>query len=86
MVSKCANPRCSVPFLYLRDGKVFQLEMDGADDPQQLELGRPKRPHRVEHFWLCGDCAAVMTLAVDRGRGVVTVPLYAKPLTRAAAS
>src|SRR5438067_10373352 len=28
MLSKCANPLCSVPFQYLRDGKVFQVELD----------------------------------------------------------
>ena len=30
MLSKCANPLCSAPFQYLRDGKVFQVELDSS--------------------------------------------------------
>ena len=28
MVSKCANPACSTPFHYLREGKVFRVEVE----------------------------------------------------------
>jgi len=31
MVSKCANPNCSAPFLYLHQGKLFRLETDAQD-------------------------------------------------------
>ena len=86
MVSKCANPACSAPFHYLRDGKVFRLQVD-----QNGELGsEPKlvnghRLHRVEHFWLCGACSQTMTLSVDKSKGVVAVPLK-QPAIRAAAA
>ena len=34
---------------------------------------RPKASNRVEHFWLCGPCAAQMTLTYDRQRGIEVV-------------
>ncbi len=74
MVSKCANPRCSATFHYLRDGKVFQL---------QVETGKPAA--HMEHFWLCGRCASMLTLLVDHGK-VVAVPLDQGRWRRAAAS
>jgi hypothetical protein len=80
MVSKCANPACSTPFHYLRDGKVFRIQTPG----RQLVSGA-KPAARVEHFWLCGQCANTMTLHVEGGK-VVTVPLDSTILRRAAAS
>ncbi len=77
MLSKCANPSCSTPFHYLRDGKLFQL--DGRDrawrppDDKVIALSKPAR--RVEYFWLCSRCAAELTLAWDSKKGVITVPL-----------
>lgn len=84
MLSKCANPTCSTPLVYLREGKIFMME-------QSLKLDvRPDGPvlmkpgNRVEHFWLCGPCSAEMTIIYDRQMGVVVVP---KPrVQRAAAS
>ena len=75
MVSKCANPECSRHFHYLHEGKVFKLEFDpagwpGHDPPSEYGAG-----HRVEHFWLCSSCALTMTLAVEKGKGVVALPL-----------
>jgi hypothetical protein len=74
MLAKCANPSCSTPLVYLREGKIFMVE-----SPQpQLELlsaapTKPKATHRVEHFWLCGPCSSDMTLTYDRQRGVEVV-------------
>jgi len=82
MVSKCANPTCSAPFLYLRDGRLFRVEVEAAG-PQPLGERRPAR--RLEHFWLCGACSGLFTLTVDNG-AVTTVPLSPPPARRAAAS
>lgn len=74
MLAKCANPSCSTPLVYLREGKIFMVE-----SPQpQLELlsatpTKPKAANRVEHFWLCGPCSGEMTLTYDRQRGVEIV-------------
>ena len=79
MLSKCANPTCTTPFHYLRDGKLFQIDTSFGD-PQMagtLLVAEPKRPHRIEFFWLCAECSSTMTLAFQRGKGVVMVPLAA---------
>ena len=52
MVSKCANPSCSTPFLYLHEGRIFAV--------------RPTSPASgVERYWLCGSCAQTMTVVLQ---------------------
>lgn len=46
MVSKCANPKCTKPFLKLDGGKVFGFRIS----------------HSTEHFWLCQQCSRLYTL------------------------
>jgi len=66
MLSKCANPLCVVPFRYLREGRIFNVEIKKGDNYGQI---------KIEHFWLCANCAKV--LKVVRENGVVsTRPLY----------
>jgi hypothetical protein len=66
MLAKCANPSCSKPFRYLHEGKLYRLE---AGQPN----GRGLSQHS-EWFWLCDQCAARVTLRVERGE-VVAMPL-----------
>ena len=68
MLSKCSNPFCSAPFLYLRDGELFRLEAD----PKR----RSGRPGRLEYFWLCGECSSTMSLRISQDGHVLpmTVP------------
>jgi hypothetical protein len=88
MLTKCANPNCTNEFHYLRKGRVYQVVVDAERGPlpfgPQL-VAEPKRPQRIEHYWLCDECAATMTLAVDRQRGLVAV-LTTPAAHRAAAS
>ena len=82
MLSKCANPSCSTPLIYLREGKIFMMEQG-----QQLEAHHEgpvlvKPANRVEHFWLCGPCSAEMTISYDRENGVRVMP---KPVKSARA-
>jgi hypothetical protein len=49
-------------------------------------VNEAKPRHRIEYFWLCGNCSASMTLTFQRGKGVVMVPLPPAPIRRAAAS
>ena len=78
MLAKCANPACSTPFRRLHEGKLFQVETDFVPrranhdrEPATKSMSR----RRIEHFWLCGECAPLVTLAFDQRQGVVTVPL-----------
>jgi hypothetical protein len=60
MVSRCANPDCGAPFLYLRQGKLFVMPRPGFS----------ARHSRVEYFWLCGNCAGNLTIESFRDGGV----------------
>jgi hypothetical protein len=74
MLSKCANPSCSTPLVYLREGKIFRMENPPQlEKPAETPVIRPKSVNRVEHFWLCGPCSAGLTLAYDRQLGVQVV-------------
>ena len=75
MISKCANPECSAPFRYIRDGKLFRVDLDQLESASIAQGDSDKRWHRMEHFWLCGRCAATMTLVAEKRRGVMAVPL-----------
>jgi len=76
MLHKCANPGCIRPFRRLTEGKLFLIEIDASCSPGQTGARSDSQtPHRIEHFWLCEECAAVLTLSFEQGRGMVTVPL-----------
>jgi hypothetical protein len=91
MLSKCANPACATTFQYLRGGRLFKFELElfERESPSLVGSNSPgdKKPaRRVEHFWLCGDCARYVTLSLERERKVVVVPLRRRQSCRAAAS
>jgi hypothetical protein len=82
MVSHCANPECSKPFLKLREGKLFLVETiavtGSAVVNARTDVPQRKPPKRVEHFWLCDDCAPSWTLIQDGNRGLALVPIAAQ--------
>ncbi|HSE50051.1 MAG TPA: hypothetical protein VLA96_12655 [Terriglobales bacterium] len=88
MVTKCANAVCNNDFHYLRKGRLFLVPVDDhgplPSGPQLV--GDRKGPQRVEHYWLCDECAERLTLAIDRRLGIVTVPINTPVAKRAAAS
>ena len=74
MLSKCANPFCSTPLIYLREGKIFVME-HGV--PPQVRREGPvliKPGTHLEHFWLCGPCSMEMTIIYDQNHGIAVVP------------
>jgi hypothetical protein len=82
MLSKCANPGCSAPFLYLHEGKLFRLDT-GIESPAGQTTQKTLRS--LEFFWLCGECAARLTLSYKKGVGITAVPLP-EPQVRAASA
>jgi hypothetical protein len=56
MMNNCANPKCSKPLHYLREGRIFVFDVVAPVAPE----GR--RGHRLEHYWLCGPCAETLQL------------------------
>jgi hypothetical protein len=76
MLNQCANPGCSTRFRRLQDGKLFLVEVKVAEaSPSSRAVGEAKPCRRLEHYWLCDRCAAVLTLSFEHERGVVAVPL-----------
>ena len=73
MLAKCANPSCSTPLVYLREGKIFRMD-NPPESPSNSESGKPRAGNRVEHFWLCGPCSAEYTLVYRLGSGVQVEP------------
>ncbi len=64
MISKCANPACGMPFLYLRGGRLYCFELR----PQALAEGTRKR--LPVYFWICDRCSDSLSLQFDAERGV----------------
>lgn len=67
MVNNCANPACKKPLHYLREGKVFLFSQ------KETTSNGGKVPQRLEHFWLCGECAKFWTLVMDNDRSVQVI-------------
>lgn len=72
MLHKCANPNCSKPFLRLDRGKLFQVETERLPP---VHSSRRKLLRQIERYWLCDECAQLLTLTFEKGRGVTIMPL-----------
>ncbi len=86
MVSKCANLACGARFRYLREGRLFNFELNRLASAGPYLVGEKKSSRNVEHFWLCHQCAATMTLVVGLRGEVEVVTLNRSQFHRAAAS
>lgn len=76
MLSKCANPACFIPFRRLREGKLFRVETESTETGSTPHARRRSRSaRRVEHYWLCEQCAPYLTLSPDsRGIAIISLP------------
>ena len=58
MLSKCANPRCGVPFRYMHEGRLFHIRAGALHEEDTLTaLLRPAAQTSFHHYWLCASCA-----------------------------
>jgi hypothetical protein len=85
MLSKCANPSCSTPLIYLREGKIFRMD-PSAKTAHATGPSLVKPAERTEHFWLCGPCSARLTVVYHPERGPQVQPKPSPMTTRAVAS
>jgi hypothetical protein len=72
VLHKCVNPACRAQFLYLRQGRLFEVEIRYLDSPWgdgQDKLGNGKA--HVERCWLCDQCAACIALRFDPRQGLI---------------
>ena len=81
MLSKCANPGCPAPFLYLHAGKLFRLDTSSLDTGTEDPVGQTtqKTVRNLEFFWLCDECAAKLTLSYRKGIGITAIPIPETP-------
>jgi len=79
MLSQCANSHCGRPFLQLGEGKLFLVETEYAVKKRDLVAPPSSRmrkaPRRVQRYWLCDQCAEVLTLVQNWNEGIVLLPL-----------
>jgi hypothetical protein len=64
MVSKCANPQCSVHMKYMHEGKLFVVPKVAKDRHYAGDAGEFSAPlgKQIECFWLCEVCSLQMTI------------------------
>lgn len=70
MLYKCANPRCSILFRKMNEGRLFrlpQLRPAGGRNLRRTAVG-------LEYFWLCDQCQLSFTLAFCSDSEIVVVP------------
>jgi hypothetical protein len=80
MLSECANSNCGKRLTSLSEGRVFQFEIVSisvsATDEGKTEEAFDETPEReTASFWLCGQCAATMTLTLEPKLGLQLIPL-----------
>lgn len=68
MLSRCLNPNCGKPFMYLDEGRIFRIEQ------VRVAAGSPDPQRSVESFWLCGTCSNRLKVIVENGC-VLTSPI-----------
>jgi hypothetical protein len=78
MVSHCANPDCSVPFHYLRGGRLYRFEIRSpklpcADVPNAICSDKPSRA--TVFFWMCMECCRKFRLNFDSHDGIQLIPM-----------
>lgn len=76
MISKCANPACCHPFHFLRPGRLFQFDVRLPLEPCRdvpITVCSRKPHHATIYFWLCGECAPMLTVRFEPHMGVSVV-------------
>jgi len=74
MLSKCLNPDCPTTFRYLKEGRLFRVELPFYRLRPAPTGATQRRNRPVEHFWLCKECARSFVLTVDAEGAVHLLP------------
>jgi hypothetical protein len=78
MISHCANPVCTLPFHYLRGGRLYRFDIASpstpcTDVPNAICSLKPSRA--TVFFWLCEQCSSKYSLCFNFRDGARLVPL-----------
>ena len=77
MISHCANPDCSMPFHYLRGGRLYRFEVRRPSEPCQdvpNAICSVKPSSATVFFWLCESCCSKLTMKFATESGVTLMP------------
>ena len=78
MLARCINENCNRPLHSFLEGRLFQFEITSISLAATDEASAPfdEKPQReTANFWLCGHCAATLTLLLEPERGLRLVSL-----------
>lgn len=78
MVAHCVNPSCHATLHSFSEGRLFQFEVVSISVSASDEASAPfdeKPQTQTAHFWLCGSCAAGMSVILEPANGLKLVPL-----------
>jgi len=60
----------------MTEGKLFVVQMPPSRVSKNNRIGQKISVlRRVEHYWMCDNCAQELTIFYEAGSGIVTVPL-----------
>jgi hypothetical protein len=80
MIAHCVNPNCGAQLHSFVEGRLFQFEVVSISVSATDDAGAPfdEEPcSQTAQFWLCGRCAASMSLVLEPVHGLKIVPLPA---------
>ncbi len=83
MIAHCVNPNCGAQLHSFVEGRLFQFEVVSISVSATDEASAPfdEEPRsQTAQFWLCGRCAASMSLVLEPINGLKIVPLAADSL------
>jgi hypothetical protein len=81
MIAQCINPNCGAQLHSFVEGRLFQFEVVSISVSATDEGNAPfdeKPKSQTAQFWLCGRCAASMSLVLEPVHGLKIVPLTAE--------
>jgi hypothetical protein len=82
MIARCVNPSCGAQLHSFAEGRLFQFEVVSisvsATDESTSQFDE-KPNSQTAQFWLCGRCAASMSLVLEPAHGLRIVPVTAEP-------
>jgi hypothetical protein len=80
MIAYCVNPNCGAQLHSFVEGRLFQFEVVSISVSATDEASAPfdeEPKSQSAQFWLCGRCAASMSLILEPMNGLRIVPLAA---------
>lgn len=74
MLAKCANPGCSIPFHYFREGQIFVIEdKERNRGGTCVDEATSEEQYPLKYFWLCGNCCREMSFGIDEFSGAIVI-------------